>query len=148
LPPMPAPIDIPAIQKLLLAHFDAHARPLPWRQDRDAYRVWVSEIMLQQTRVAAALPYYERWMDRFPTLDARAYALGDYSVKPREGLGYSSRARNLHAAPRRVRERHDGRMPADVAGLRALPGIGDYTAGAIASIVHGLPEPAVDGNVR
>lgn len=145
---MQAAIDIPAIQQILLAHFDAHARPLPWRQDRDAYRVWVSEIMLQQTRVAAALPYYERWMDRFPTLDALADAPEDDAVKAWEGLGYYSRARNLHAAARLVRERHDGRMPADVAGLRDLPGIGDYTAGAIASIVYGLPEPAVDGNVR
>src|SRR5690606_4603824 len=114
----------------------------------DPYRVWVSEIMLQQTRVAAAIPYYERWIDRFPTIDHLADAPIDDVLKAWEGLGYYSRARNLHAAARMVRERHAGEMPKDADGLRTLPGIGDYTAGAIASIVYGHAEPAVDGNVR
>jgi len=135
-------------QVSLLAWFDEHGRPLPWRETRDPYAVWVSEIMLQQTRVAAAIPYYERWIARFPTLGHLADADIDDVLKAWEGLGYYSRARNLHAAARIVRERHAGRMPEDADGLRALPGIGDYTAGAIASIVHGHTEPAVDGNVR
>ena len=142
---MPDPTDI---QQTLLAWFDEHGRALPWRETRDPYRVWVSEIMLQQTRVAAAVPYYERWIERFPTLDHLADADIDDVLKAWEGLGYYSRARNLHAAARMVRERHAGRMPASADGLRALPGIGDYTAGAIASIVYGHAEPAVDGNVR
>lgn len=141
----PDPADI---QQRLLTWFDRHGRSLPWRETRDPYRVWVSEIMLQQTRVAAAIPYYERWIDRFPTIDHLADAPVDDVLKAWEGLGYYSRARNLHAAARIVRERHAGRMPRDVEGLRTLPGIGDYTAGAIASIVYGHAEPAVDGNVR
>jgi len=135
-------------QTSLLAWFDQHGRPLPWRETRDPYAVWVSEIMLQQTRVAAALPYYERWIERFPTLSHLADADIDDVLKAWEGLGYYSRARNLHAAARMVRERHAGQMPDTADGLRALPGIGDYTAGAIASIVYGHAEPAVDGNVR
>ena len=132
----------------LLAWFDRHGRSLPWRETRDPYRVWVSEIMLQQTRVAAAIPYYERWIDRFPTIDHLADAPVDDVLKAWEGLGYYSRARNLHTAAQMVRERYAGEMPGDAAGLRTLPGIGDYTAGAIASIVYGHAEPAVDGNVR
>lgn len=136
------------LQARLLAFFDQHARDLPWRRDHDGYRVWTSEIMLQQTRVEAVVPYYERWMRRFPTIDALAAASQDDVLKAWEGLGYYSRARNLHSAARLVRERFGGTMPDDYSALRALPGIGDYTAGAIASIVYGLPEPAVDGNVR
>ncbi|MHB1168572.1 MAG: A/G-specific adenine glycosylase [Longimicrobiales bacterium] len=132
----------------LLAWFDRHGRSLPWRATRDPYHVWVSEIMLQQTRVAAAIPYYQRWIDRFPTIDRLADAPVDDVLKAWEGLGYYSRARNLHTAARLVRERHAGEMPKDADGLRTLPGIGDYTAGAIASIVYGHAEPAVDGNVR
>ncbi len=136
------------IRAALLAFFDAHARPLPWREDGDPYRVWVSEIMLQQTRVAAVLPYYERWMQRFPSLHALAGADVDDVLKAWEGLGYYSRARNLHAAARIVCDNHAGRVPDEYASLRTLPGIGDYTAGAIASVVYGRAEPAVDGNVR
>ncbi|HEU5208519.1 MAG TPA: A/G-specific adenine glycosylase [Longimicrobiales bacterium] len=135
-------------QQSLLAWFDQHGRSLPWRETRDPYRVWVSEIMLQQTRVAAAIPYYQRWLARFPTLEHLADADIDDVLKMWEGLGYYSRARNLHAAARVVRERHAGEMPDSAEGLRTLPGIGDYTAGAIASIVYGHAEPAVDGNVR
>lgn len=104
--------------------------------------------MLQQTRVETVIPYYERWLARFPTLTDLAEAELDEVLKHWEGLGYYSRARNLHRATRIVRERHGGTLPADPAALRQLPGIGDYTAGAIASIAFGLPEPAVDGNVR
>ena len=139
---------VAVVRARLLAFFDRHGRALPWREDRDGYRVWVSEIMLQQTRVDAVVPYYERWMRRFPTLDALADAPAEDVLKAWEGLGYYSRARNLHDAARVVRERHGGRLPGEYDALRALPGIGDYTAGAIASIVHHRPEPAVDGNVR
>lgn len=146
--PGPAPGPAPELRRRLLAFFDQHGRDLPWRADRDGYRVWISEIMLQQTRVDAVIPFYERWMQRFPTLDALADAPPDDVLKAWEGLGYYSRARNLHSAARVVRERHAGQLPGAYAALRSLPGVGDYTAGAIASIVHHQPEPAVDGNVR
>jgi A/G-specific adenine glycosylase len=136
-----------ALRGALLAFYDARRRPLPWR-GAGAYGVWVSEVMLQQTRVDAVIPYYERWLQRFPTLDALADAPLDDVLAAWQGLGYYARARNLHRAAAVVRERHGGELPADPAALRALPGVGDYTAGALASIVHGLPEPAVDGNVR
>ena len=137
-----------AIRRALLRHYDRHRRELPWRGTADPYRVWVSEIMLQQTRTEVVGPYYERWLERFPTLDALADAELDEVLHAWQGLGYYSRARNLHRAARLVRERHGGRVPRDVAALRALPGVGEYTAGAIASIAYGEPEPAVDGNVR
>ena len=132
----------------LLAHYDAYARELPWRRDTDPYRVWVSEVMLQQTRVEAVVPYFERWMSRFPTLDALAEADLDDVLRAWEGLGYYARARNLHRAARVVRERYGGVLPEDPEALRSLPGVGEYTAGAIGSIVFGRREPAVDGNVR
>ena len=123
------------------------ARPLPWREDPSPYRVWVSEIMLQQTRIEAAREYFTRFMRAFPTVEALAAADTDAVLKQWEGLGYYSRARNLHKCAKAVCEAYGGRFPSDAAALRALPGIGDYTAGAIASIAFGLPEPAVDGNV-
>jgi A/G-specific adenine glycosylase len=138
---------IAALRSALLAFYDARRRPLPWH-GAGAYRVWVSEVMLQQTRVEAVIPYYDRWLRRFPTLDALADAPLDDVLATWQGLGYYARARNLHRAAAVVRERHGGELPADPAALRALPGVGDYTAGALASIVHGLPEPAVDGNAR
>ncbi|HEX7118882.1 MAG TPA: A/G-specific adenine glycosylase [Longimicrobiales bacterium] len=141
----PDPDDI---RRRLLDFYDARARDLPWRRDADPYRVWVSEIMLQQTRVETAVPYYERWLERFPTVDALAEAPIDDVLHAWAGLGYYSRARNLHRAAQVVRERHRGTLPDDPDALRDLPGIGDYTAGAIASIAFGRPEPAVDGNVR
>ncbi|HEX7049345.1 MAG TPA: A/G-specific adenine glycosylase [Longimicrobiales bacterium] len=152
-PPTPAagaPDDgeIAAVRERLLAFYDARRRDLPWRADTDPYRVWVSEVMLQQTRVDAAIPYYERWMQRFPTLTALADADIDEVLRHWQGLGYYARARNLHRAARVLRERHHGRIPADPDALRRLPGIGDYTAGAIASIAFGIPAAAVDGNVR
>lgn len=138
----------PDISTALLRHFDAHRRELPWRGRSDPYAIWVSEVMLQQTRVETVGPYYERWLERFPDLDALADAELDDVLRAWQGLGYYSRARNLHRAARLVRERHGGAVPSDPAALRELPGVGEYTAGAVASIAHGVPVPAVDGNVR
>jgi len=135
------------IQKRLLRWFARHARDLPWRRTRDPYRIWVSEIMLQQTQVATVVPYYRRWLRRFPDFQSLARAKTDAVLKQWEGLGYYRRARNLHAAAQQVVRRHGGQLPADRAALLALPGIGRYTAGAILSIAFGQPEPLVDGNV-
>ncbi|HUF89053.1 MAG TPA: A/G-specific adenine glycosylase [Gemmatimonadota bacterium] len=137
--------DLP---RALLEWFDGARRDMPWRRDRDPYRVWVSEVMLQQTRVEAVVPYFERWMRRFPDLDALAGADVDEVLAEWEGLGYYSRARNLHAAARIVRDDMDGAIPDTRDGLKALPGVGDYTSGAVASIAFGRQEPAVDGNAR
>ena len=139
---------ISAIRAALLAFFDESARPLPWRQTRDPYAVWVSEVMSQQTRVETVVPYYHRWLDRFPDVATLADAPVDDVLKAWEGLGYYSRARNLHAAARILRERHDSAVPSSHDALRALPGVGDYTAGAVSSIAFGERRPAVDGNVR
>ena len=136
------------VERALLAFWDERRRDLPWRSDTDAYRVWVSEIMLQQTRVEIVIPYYERWMARFPTLASLAAAPLDDVLLAWQGLGYYSRSRNLHLAAREVMEERNGRLPRDAASLREIPGIGDYTAGAIASIAFGRAEPALDGNVR
>jgi A/G-specific adenine glycosylase len=138
-------------RKRLLDWYDAQRRTLPWRTTDgalpDAYRVMVSEFMLQQTQVKTVLPYFERFMERFP--DVRRLAQSDEQEVLRlwQGLGYYSRARNLRNAAGEIVERHGGRVPGSVEELRALPGIGRYTAGAIASIAHGLPAPIVDGNV-
>ena len=132
---------------LLLEWYGEHKRSLPWREDVTPYRVWVSEIMLQQTRVEAAREYYLRWMARFPTVTDLAHAEEEEVLKLWEGLGYYSRARNLHRAARIVEERYGGVLPSDPKELRSLPGIGAYTVGAILSIAFSLPEPAVDGNV-
>jgi len=121
---------------------------MPWRETRDPYAIWVSEIMLQQTRVETVIPYFRAWMERFPTVEALADAGEEEVLKRWEGLGYYSRARNLKRAAEVVRERHDGRIPSEVKALRALPGVGAYTAGAVGSIAFGVPVPAVDGNVR
>lgn len=143
-----ATIEADAFRNDLLTFYDERKRDLPWRDTGDAYQTWVSEIMLQQTRVDTVIPYYERWMRRFPSLDALARAEPDEVLHAWAGLGYYSRARNLHRAARLVRERHRGTLPGDVTVLRELPGIGEYTAGAIASIAFGRSEPAIDGNVR
>ena len=132
---------------LLLAWYGEHKRSLPWREDVTPYRVWVSEIMLQQTRVEAARDYYLRWMERFPTLLDLARADEEEVLKLWEGLGYYSRARNLHKAAKIVAEKFDAKLPADAKVLRSLPGVGAYTVGAILSIAFGKAEPAVDGNV-
>ena len=131
----------------LLAWYDENRRILPWREEVSPYRTWVSEIMLQQTRVAAVLPYFHRFMERCPTVEALAAADEQELLKLWEGLGYYSRARNLQKAARIITGEYGGQLPADQKALMALPGIGDYTAGAILSIAFGVPIPAVDGNV-
>lgn len=131
----------------LLNWFYANHRILPFRSDPTPYHVWLSEIMLQQTRVSAALPYYERFLAALPDIPALAACEEEKLHKLWEGLGYYSRVRNLQKAAKIVCEQYGGELPADYDALRALPGIGDYTAGAIASISFGLPVPAVDGNV-
>ncbi len=131
----------------LLDWYRVSARPLPWRTDITPYRVWLSEIMLQQTRVEAVKPYFQRFMQAFPDIPALANAKETHLLKLWEGLGYYSRARNLQKAAKLLVERYDGKLPADVKELQKLPGIGSYTAGAIASIAFGIPAPAVDGNV-
>ena len=129
---------------LLLDWFQQNKRALPWRENRTPYRVWVAEIMLQQTRVEAVKDYYIKFMEKFPTVEALATAKEDEVLKAWEGLGYYSRARNLLKAARQIAE---GGFPKTYEGIRALAGVGDYTAGAIASIAFSLPCPAVDGNV-
>ena len=124
-----------------------HARLLPWRRSADPYRVWISEIMLQQTRIAAVLNYYTRFTAELPDLASLADAEEDRLLKLWQGLGYYNRARNLQKAARVLMTDYGGRFPPDYDAIRALPGIGDYTAGAIASICFGLPVPAIDGNV-
>jgi len=131
----------------LLPWFAANRRDLPWRRDRVPYHVWVSEIMLQQTRVEAVKPYYARFLAALPDIPALAGCDPDTLMKLWEGLGYYSRVRNLQKAAREILERHGGEFPRSYDEIRALSGIGDYTAGAIASICFDLPEPAVDGNV-
>ena len=135
------------ISALLLAWYDQNARTLPWRGIHDPYRTWVSETMLQQTRVETVRGYYERFLSRFPDVAALAAADEADVLKLWEGLGYYSRARNLHQAARQVVRDFGGEMPREVAQLRQLKGIGAYTAGAIASIAFDQRVPAVDGNV-
>jgi A/G-specific adenine glycosylase len=125
-----------------------HRRDLPWRATRDPYAIWVSEIMLQQTRVATAVPYYVRFLERFPDVRALARASEEAVLSAWSGLGYYRRARALHAAAKTIVERFGGSLPADPASLVSLPGVGRYTAGAIASLAFDLREPVLDGNVR
>jgi len=138
---------VKSIRRALLDWYRANRRDLPWRRTRDPYAIWISETMLQQTRVETVIPYYERFLERFPDVAALADAESDDVLGAWAGLGYYSRARNLQAAARQIAERHGGRVPDDVEALRALPGIGRYTAGALASIAFDRPEPIVDGNV-
>ena len=139
-------VQLPAaLAEKLLPWYRANARDLPWRHTEDPYRIWVSEIMLQQTRVAAVLGYYARFLEAFPTVEALAEAEEERLMKLWEGLGYYSRARNLQKAARAIRD--CGSFPQTVPELKKLPGIGDYTAGAIASAAFGVRAAAVDGNV-
>ncbi len=131
----------------LLEWYRANRRDLPWRHTRDPYRIWLSEIMLQQTRVEAVKPYYARFLELCPTVEALAELPEDRLMKLWEGLGYYSRARNLQKAARVICEKHRGQLPRDYEALLGLPGIGEYTAGAIASIAFDIRVPAVDGNV-
>ncbi len=132
----------------LLAWHQAARRDLPWRRDRSPYAVWIAEIMLQQTQTATVIPYYERWMRRFPDLATLAAASLDDVLSAWAGLGYYARARNLHRAAQLVVAQYEGRLPAERRALLALPGIGRYTAGAILSLAFGQQEPVLDGNVR
>ena len=132
---------------LLIPWCRERRRDLPWRRDASPYRVWISEIMLQQTRIEAVIPYYERFLAELPDAAALAAVPDDRLMKLWEGLGYYSRARNLKKAAQLVTDVYGGELPRSAAELRKLPGVGDYTAGAIASIACGEPEPAVDGNV-
>ena len=135
------------LPSLLLPWYHVSRRDLPWRQDREPYHIWVSEIMLQQTRVEAVKGYYERFLSALPTVEALANCDDDLLHKLWEGLGYYSRVRNLKKAATVIMEQHDGRFPKTHEEILKLPGIGAYTAGAVCSIAYGLPTPAVDGNV-
>ncbi len=135
------------LSTLLLAWYDAHGRVLPFRGTKDPYRIWVSEIMLQQTRTETVGAYYARFLERFPDVFSLAAAPEQDVLKCWEGLGYYSRARNLHQAAKRIAGSYEGRFPADLDALRALPGVGEYTAAAVASIAFDMPAPAMDGNL-
>src|SRR5512141_822274 len=136
------------ISAALLRWFRTAARPMAWRNTRDPYRIWVSEIMLQQTRVGTVAPYYERFLRKFPDVVSLARAPLDDVLKAWEGLGYYSRARNLHRAAGILVARHGGKVPRTVEALEALPGIGRSTAGAIAAIAFGADVPILDANAR
>ncbi|MEZ4254237.1 MAG: A/G-specific adenine glycosylase [Polyangiales bacterium] len=136
-----------AARSELLGWFRAHGRDLPWRRTNDPYAIWVSEVMLQQTRVDTVIPYFERFVRKFPTPKALARAREDAVLAAWSGLGYYRRARLLHQGVKEVVATYGGRVPEDAAARLALPGVGRYTAGAIGSIAFGLPEPIVDGNV-
>ena len=138
---------IASFREKLLAWYDANKRDLPWRRTQDPYKIWISEIMLQQTRVDTVIPYYERFLDWFPTVTDLAQAPEEKLLKAWEGLGYYSRVRNMQKAAQQIMENHEGVFPSNYEAISQLKGIGPYTAGAIASIAFGLPEPAVDGNV-
>jgi A/G-specific adenine glycosylase len=141
------PRAMKSFQRRLLDWFRAHRRDLPWREHRDAYRIWVAEIMLQQTRIAAVMPYYERFLERFPTVEALAPAAQDDVLKLWSGLGYYSRARNMHRAAQEIVARHGGEFPRTLDAALALPGIGRYTAAAVLSIAYDAPLAVLDGNV-
>lgn len=134
--------------KTILGWYDQGHRDLPWRRTQDPYRIWISEIMLQQTRAETVVSYYERFLSRYPTVQHLADAPEEELLKAWEGLGYYSRARSLQKAAKEIVARYGGQLPSELDKLRALPGIGDYTAGAIASIAFGMPAAAVDGNVE
>ena len=138
---------IASFREKLLAWYDANKRDLPWRRAQDPYEIWISEIMLQQTRVDTVIPYYERFLNWFPTVADLAHAPEEKLLKAWEGLGYYSRVRNMQKAAQQIMENHGGVFPSSYEEISKLKGIGPYTAGAIASIAFGLPEPAVDGNV-
>ena len=135
------------VHDALIAWFEAEKEDLPWRNTDDPYAIWISEIMLQQTQVATVTPYYHRFLERFPTVEALATAPQSDVLKAWEGLGYYSRARNLHRAAQIVAAEHNGEFPQTVSGLQELPGIGRYTAGAVASFAFDLDAPILDGNV-
>ena len=136
-----------SFRQKLLAWYEENKRDLPWRRSKNPYHIWVSEIMLQQTRVDTVIPYYERFLDWFPTVEALANAPEQRLLKAWEGLGYYSRVRNMQVAAQQIMNEFDGEFPSTYEGILSLKGIGPYTAGAISSIAFNLPQPAVDGNV-
>jgi A/G-specific adenine glycosylase len=136
------------LTSLLMVWFSRSARSLPWRETHDPYKILVSEFMLQQTQVVTVIPYFQRWIQRFPTFESLANAEEQEVLRAWEGLGYYSRARNLHRAAQAVLSQYQGILPADASSIRDLPGIGPYTAGAISSFAFNLPEPAIDANVQ
>lgn len=135
------------VQRAVTAWFEKARRDLPWRATRDPYAILVSELMLQQTQVATVVPYFERWMAKFPDFEALSVASEQDVLSLWQGLGYYSRARNLHRAAKMVVSQYAGQIPPDIVAIRALPGVGRYTAGAVASFAFDLPEPLVDANV-
>ena len=139
--------ELEQFQKLFIEWYEKEKRNLPWRYDQDPYRIWISEIMLQQTRVDTVIDYFYRFMEWFPTIKALADAPEEKLLKAWEGLGYYSRVRNIQAAARQIMSEFGGEMPRTPEAISTLKGIGPYTTGAIASIAFGLPEPAIDGNV-
>lgn len=136
-----------SFRQKLLAWYDENKRGLPWRRSKNPYHIWVSEIMLQQTRVDTVIPYYERFLDWFPTVESLANAPEERLLKAWEGLGYYSRVRNMQTAAQQIMNEFEGKFPSTYEGISSLKGIGPYTAGAISSIAFNLPQPAVDGNV-
>jgi A/G-specific adenine glycosylase len=138
---------LPPLADLLQSWAAQHPRPLPWKGIRDPYRIWLSEVILQQTRVEQGLPYYERFLAAYPTITDLAHAPQEDIYRLWEGLGYYARARNMHAAAQTVAHEHSGKFPTTYEGIRALKGVGDYTAAAIASFAYDLPHAVLDGNV-
>ena len=136
-----------SFRQKLLAWYDENKRDLPWRRSKNPYHIWVSEIMLQQTRVDTVIPYYERFLDWFPTVESLANSPEERLLKAWEGLGYYSRVRNMQTAAQQIMSEFEGKFPSTYEGISSLKGIGPYTAGAISSIAFNLPQPAVDGNV-
>lgn len=147
MPPQFTPRTMKTFQRCLLAWFCAHQRDLPWRASRDPYGVWVAEVMLQQTRIAAVLPYYHRFLKTFPTVESLARASQEKVLQLWSGLGYYSRARNLRRAAQVITAHHDGEFPRALEAALALPGIGRYTAAAVLSIAYDQPLAVLDGNV-
>ncbi len=147
IPPMPER-ELAGLRRRLVLWYEKHQRPLPWRRTRDPYRIWVSEVMLQQTQVVTVIPYYERFIARFANIGRLARAEPQEVLKSWEGLGYYARARNFHRAAKLVAERHGGEVPEDREEFRRLPGVGDYIAAAVLSIAFDQPFAVVDGNVK
>lgn len=144
----PPPKNLSRMREALLYWYDQHARDLPWRQEQDPYRIWLSEIMLQQTRVETVIPYYKRFLANYPDAAALSAAKEEEVLKLWEGLGYYARARNFHEAVQEVQSRYKGFVPSKPEDFRRLPGVGDYTAAAVMSIAFDIPLAAVDGNVK
>jgi A/G-specific adenine glycosylase len=140
--------NLPLMRDALLSWYGQHARDLPWRHEQDPYRIWLSEIMLQQTRVDTVIPYYKRFIQNYPTSAALSAAKEEEVLKLWEGLGYYARARNFHEAIQEIQSRYGGGVPSEPEEFRRLPGVGDYTAAAVMSIAYGIPLAAVDGNIK